>query len=408
MTASTRAWILDVAAGWHIAVGSRHVIEYLLSPEATAIPLAPAHCQGMLVWRDRLIPLVDLRPLLDMQKTSRHEPRRALILGYWDSSRQAVRYGALVVRTAPTDVAVSDDMACPLPEEPAVIKHLCRSCIVRRDEIIPILDTARLFSQPLPLTLLPRNRADEEDVHGNGVGQEDGSVSPVVRFATHSERAGTGFVSVPRSATTSLPDGRDERAWQSVASFDYSALTAHTPTPPAAAMDSAEGQYPGSINMSKEVTAPISERETNTPGALSADSAATAAVVNNQVETGPEVSALHARHEGAEMSLAKPPSSMVRAVPIASASPNPRSSPFRESLERRNARRRHPSSGVRRRAGYITTVMVVLAGALYGGLVWRSHLPQAGEASRQMAPLEPASPRPAPVSVPSAPVQPPK
>ena len=406
MTASTRAWILDVAAGWQFAVGSRHVIEYVLSPEASAIPLAPAHCQGMLAWRERLIPLVDLAALLAMQQTSRHKPRRAVILGYWDPSRLAVRYGALAVRTPPTDLTVSDDMACALPEEPAVIRHLCRSCFVHRDEIIPILDTARLFAQPLPLTLLPPDRADKEDIHGNEAEREVGPYP----------------LSVARTAKTFLPGAHDEPVRPIEAGAPTTSLigpseatrngppaTARMPVLSVASTSMTEGQHAGSSNQPSELTPPISVPETNISAVMNTSSVAmVAATMSNEIEIAQSRSALDIGQERPARPSAALSPAVARNKPFGAVSRHPRSSAFRESLERRNARREPPSSGVRRSAGYIALLIVVLAGALYGGLVWRDQVPQATEASRPTVPSQLAAPRPAPVSVPSAPVQPPE
>jgi chemotaxis signal transduction protein len=417
MTASTRAWMLDVAAGWRIAVGSRYVIEYLLSPEAATVPLAPSHCRGMLVWHERLIPLVDLRPLLDTAQTVWREPRHALILGYRDSPQQPVRYGALVVRAAPTDTSVSDDMACPLPEEPAVIRHLCRSCFVHGDEIIPILDTARLFSQPLPLVL--SDPADEDVVHCNEIAEQDGSALTVAGFANGAVNAAVNSLSVSRSASTSPLSRRNEPAWQAVAQSstnviagagvmptDYPAAAPHTPAIAADAMDGSDGKSPASTDVPGDVGVSIAKSETNTHEALNANG--TAAAVNGEVDPGLGGSALHVAQVGTERPFAKPAPSMVRAEPLTSTSPKHRSSAFRDSLERFNALGQPPSSRVSRRAGYAAVAVLVLAGALYGGLAWRSQLQHAVEISRQAPARQDVSPRPAPVSVPSAPMQPPK
>ena len=420
MTASTRAWMLDVSAGWHIAVGSRHVIEYLLSPEAAAVPLAPVHCRGMLVWHDRLIPLVDLAPLLDTQQTIQRDSRRAVILGYRDSPRQPVRYGALVVRTAPTDVTVSDDMACPLPEEPAVIQHLCRSCFVYRDEIVPILDTTRLFSQPLPVTLLPADCADEENVHDYEPERQQGSMSPVGEFPAVPVRAGSISLFSPGSAISSPAGGCEQPAKEnagcagesngvsaSAVSTDKPTAAAHTLATSTGVMHGTEGLRPASNNPPTGVIAPISEPETNIPETLSADSAATIAAKNGVIVSDHGGSVLHTGLKGTERSMARLSSSVARAEALASRSRTSRASEFRESLERFNALRDGPSPGVRRRTVVVVVAAVILAGAAYGGLVWKSHPSQASDTSRQTPTLQPASPRPEPVSVPSAPVQPP-
>lgn len=153
MAHASRAWVMDVGAGWHMAAGAPHVVEYVLAADAVRIPQLPVHCVGLLTWRDRLIPLLDLRPLLAEAATPVADARRAVVLAYQEAPGQPLQYGALLVMAAPTDTWVSDDMATPLPETPASVRHLARACFVRQDQAIPIIDARRLFARPLPAAL---------------------------------------------------------------------------------------------------------------------------------------------------------------------------------------------------------------------------------------------------------------
>jgi chemotaxis signal transduction protein len=144
-----RGWLVDVGARWRLAVGGDSVVEYLLAPPAHSLPRMPAHCLGVLPWREQLIPILDLGPLLS-EETSTREPRlpRAVVLAYQTSPGQPLRYGALAVRSAPVEVWASDDMACPLPEHPA-FAHFSRSCFAHQQEAVPVLDAAMLFTASL-------------------------------------------------------------------------------------------------------------------------------------------------------------------------------------------------------------------------------------------------------------------
>ena len=172
--AATRAWVMDVGAGWRVAVGAYRVVEYLLSPPTHSLPRLPAHCVGALLWQEQLIPVLDLAPVLSEQALARErEVHRAVVLAYQEMPGQALRYGALVVRAAPVEVWVSDAMACPLPEDPPAFKHFSCSCFARQEESIPILDTTRLFAAAL--SLAPGGRKDEAEA--NTVGE--GAPSPI-------------------------------------------------------------------------------------------------------------------------------------------------------------------------------------------------------------------------------------
>jgi chemotaxis signal transduction protein len=155
---------MDVGAGFRVAAGGHQVVEYLLSPETVNLPLTPAHCRGVMIWREQMIPVVDLAPLLPGGEARVHGWRRAVVLAYQPAPGEPLRYGALLVRAAPFEVFADDGMACPLPGEPEVFRHFACSCFAHDNKAIPILDTARLFARPLPQAAAPRENTAETTV----------------------------------------------------------------------------------------------------------------------------------------------------------------------------------------------------------------------------------------------------
>lgn len=150
MASTARAWLMDVGAGFRVAAGGHQVVEYLLSPETVRLPLTPAHCRGVMIWREQMIPVVDLTPLLPGDVAQASGWRRAVVLAYQQAPGESLRYGALLVRAAPLEVFAADDMACPLPDDPEVFRYFACACFAHDDKAVPILDTARLFARPLP------------------------------------------------------------------------------------------------------------------------------------------------------------------------------------------------------------------------------------------------------------------
>ncbi len=154
MSSSSRAWVLDLGAGQRVAAGGRHIVEYLLSPESVRVPLVPAQCVSLMVWRERLIPLIDLAPVLQPRVAAAPGCPRAVVLAHQAAPRESLSYGALLVRAAPFEAWVSDDMARPLPEEPYAFRHFSCSCFDHEGTAVPILNVAWLFSRPLPWTVV--------------------------------------------------------------------------------------------------------------------------------------------------------------------------------------------------------------------------------------------------------------
>ncbi len=150
MASTARAWLMDVGGGFRVAAGAHQVVEYLLSPETVRLPLTPAHCRGVTIWREQMIPVVDLTPLLPGGVAQAGGWRRAVVLAYQEAPGEPLRHGALMVRAAPLEVFAADDMACPLPDDAEVFRYFACACFAHDDKAVPILDTARLFARPLP------------------------------------------------------------------------------------------------------------------------------------------------------------------------------------------------------------------------------------------------------------------
>jgi chemotaxis signal transduction protein len=172
---------MDVAAGWRVAAGASQVVEYLLAPETIDVPRTPEHCAGLLIWRDRMIPVIDFAPLqtepaatapwmegaerAGNERSTTVKAQRAVILAYQDAPAQPLRYGALLVTAAPAEFWVSDDMAGALAEMPAVFRHIARSCFVQHGQVIPILDAHQLFTRPLQQLPVSADEVDERVIH---------------------------------------------------------------------------------------------------------------------------------------------------------------------------------------------------------------------------------------------------
>ncbi len=150
MSSEARAWVMDVGAGRSVAAGTHHVVEYLLSPEPIGLPLAPAHCPAVLIWREQIIPSVDLARLSPSQTPARRDWHGAVVLAYQEVSNTPLRYGALLVDAAPQETWVSNDMACALPEEATAFQYFTCACFAHQEQAVPVLDTARLFTESVP------------------------------------------------------------------------------------------------------------------------------------------------------------------------------------------------------------------------------------------------------------------
>lgn len=163
MAQTSRAWVMDVGAGQRAAVGAAHVVEYLMASQAFPVPRMPRHCRGMLFWRKRMIPVIDLAALIADGATAATAMRRAVVLAWQERPHEPLQYGALLVTAAPGEIRVSDDMADDLAAVPEVFRSIARAAILHQGQVTPILDVRRLFGQALPAALLGSVPARERD-----------------------------------------------------------------------------------------------------------------------------------------------------------------------------------------------------------------------------------------------------
>ena len=165
MAQTSRAWVLDVGAGQRAAAGAPHVVEFLLATETLPVPCTPRHCRGLLLWRGRMIPVVDLAPLLAAGATAATATRRAVVLAWQPQPGEPLEYGALLVTAAPGETWVNDDMAGDLADTPEAMRNFARAGFMNQDRLIPILDIRQLFGRPLPAEMLGSGLEGKRDIH---------------------------------------------------------------------------------------------------------------------------------------------------------------------------------------------------------------------------------------------------
>jgi len=146
------AWSLDFGANLRAVVGGQHLAEYLSKPQVTEVPLAPLYTLGVLTWRERLIPLIDLARLYE-NNLNHHEPGAqamgAIVLAYRETPTGSLQYGALALANAPREINVRDDMTCELPVQPVFWSAIAASCITYENQAVPILRVRNIFTQLL-------------------------------------------------------------------------------------------------------------------------------------------------------------------------------------------------------------------------------------------------------------------
>lgn len=153
---SADAWILALGADRHAAVGITEVLHILAySPVLFRVPQAPPHCRSVILWEDRVVPVVDLRALItggaDAVGSAGVAGLEQLvaIVAYQSDSSQPAEFGALLLAGLPIRATVTDADACE-PDTGVVAWARFASACFRHSSYgaIPVLDLGRVFRPP--------------------------------------------------------------------------------------------------------------------------------------------------------------------------------------------------------------------------------------------------------------------
>lgn len=139
------AWLLDLGASCQAVVGTRELLHLIDAPATYEIPYTPQYCRRVVFWQDRMLPVLDIPAKLG------GAPQQApflAVVGYQRKRGEYPQFGALMLASPPQQLEVSDEQACPLPEEKHGWDKLAISCFDHHGDAVPVLNLARIFTAP--------------------------------------------------------------------------------------------------------------------------------------------------------------------------------------------------------------------------------------------------------------------
>ena len=147
--AESTAWLLPLQGAWRAAVGEWELVHLIEAPVLVDIPVTPFYCRQVLLWENRILPVLDLAVWLAGQPLAPRDQMLAGIFAYQAQSEAALSYGILLLDGVPTRQVVHDEEACALPAEPMGWQKVAISCFGDGDSAVPILDLPYIFSGAL-------------------------------------------------------------------------------------------------------------------------------------------------------------------------------------------------------------------------------------------------------------------
>lgn len=137
------AWLLDFGDSCRAAVGVRELLHLVDAPVTFAVPCTPGYCRRVVLWQKRLLPVMDIATRVGAQ------PGQApflAVIGYQQRRGEYPQFGALMLSSPPTQLAVSDERTCRLPDEGSAWRELAISCFEHQGSPVPVLNLCRIFS----------------------------------------------------------------------------------------------------------------------------------------------------------------------------------------------------------------------------------------------------------------------
>lgn len=143
---SSRAWLLDFGRGLQAAVGQHEMSHVLPTAVLFDIPCTPHYCSEVLIYQNRIMPVLDIPSLLEGQRIIHTSNDVIGVAVFQDDPSHPVGYGGIRLATLPTSVYVSDDQSCELPAHKRYwAPPLSVSCFYHEGVAIPILNLSYLF-----------------------------------------------------------------------------------------------------------------------------------------------------------------------------------------------------------------------------------------------------------------------
>lgn len=142
---SLNAWLLTLSDGIEIVLAQGEVKYLEQVTQVVTVPGLPAYSSQAFVWREQLIPLLQLSHLLSPRPTAGAKTSLVAIVAYRSGASETLHLGALPLAGKPELIQVTAEQARPLDCLSERWPHLSCAALSYRERIYPVLDLSRLF-----------------------------------------------------------------------------------------------------------------------------------------------------------------------------------------------------------------------------------------------------------------------
>jgi chemotaxis signal transduction protein len=143
------AWLIDFGDEYRAAIGERELFHLVYEPQLFQVPHCPAHCDRVIVWEGRVLPVWNLRKWLRPDADT-PATRLVAVIGYRPDDRDDTEFGAVEIAAPPQRIVACDDDACALPADSPAWVRISTSCFAHNRKQVPALNLTSMFGRVLP------------------------------------------------------------------------------------------------------------------------------------------------------------------------------------------------------------------------------------------------------------------
>ncbi len=112
-TLTTDCWVLHLNGGYTLAISIYQVAELVNDVPRLLIPQAPAHCCHLILWQDKLIPLIDYQSNSPSLSNSQNSDTNNIMIVKFMGDEDNILYLAFAVTSVEKYNVNDDDLSTP-------------------------------------------------------------------------------------------------------------------------------------------------------------------------------------------------------------------------------------------------------------------------------------------------------
>lgn len=139
------AWLLNFGNQNRAVVGWRELLHLIPEASFQSIPRTPKHCNKVLNWQNRIIPIWDVGAWFTTGEIS--DPGdTGVLVGYQLQAGAVPQLGALMLVEPPLRIAVSTDQECVPPSSLSPWREIASAFLTYEGETLAVLNLRHMFS----------------------------------------------------------------------------------------------------------------------------------------------------------------------------------------------------------------------------------------------------------------------